>query len=106
MRAGQRRLDVTRYDARVRPIVLAVLGPTASGKSALGLALAERYAGEVINCGCTSIPFKAGWDMQTPGRKRFTEREMAANPDKAEIQAALDDGRSLAEILRGGRKAA
>jgi tRNA A37 N6-isopentenylltransferase MiaA len=26
----------------VRPVVLAVLGPTASGKSALGLALAER----------------------------------------------------------------
>jgi tRNA dimethylallyltransferase len=37
------------------PKVLAVLGPTASGKSALGLALAERYGGEVINCDSTAV---------------------------------------------------
>ena len=36
--------------ARARPLVLAVLGATATGKSALGLALAERYGGEIIHC--------------------------------------------------------
>jgi len=32
------------------PILIALLGPTASGKTALSIALAERFAGEIINC--------------------------------------------------------
>ena len=43
-----------RYHQTVRPRVLAVLGPTASGKSALGLSLAEQLAGEIINCDSTT----------------------------------------------------
>jgi tRNA dimethylallyltransferase len=40
-----------------------VLGPTASGKSALGLALAERYGGEIINCDSTAV--YRGFDIGT-----------------------------------------
>ena len=43
--------------------MLAVLGPTASGKSALGLALAERYGGEIINCDSTAV--YRGFDIGT-----------------------------------------
>src|SRR4026208_425553 len=43
--------------------VLAVLGPTASGKTALGLALAERYGGEIINCDSTAV--YRGFDIGT-----------------------------------------
>lgn len=32
------------------PLLVVVLGPTASGKTALSLALAERFQGEVVNC--------------------------------------------------------
>jgi tRNA dimethylallyltransferase len=32
------------------PLLIVVLGPTASGKTALSLALAERFQGEVVNC--------------------------------------------------------
>ncbi len=32
------------------PLLIVVLGPTASGKTALSLALAERFHGEVVNC--------------------------------------------------------
>jgi len=32
------------------PLLLVVLGPTASGKTALSLALAERFHGEIVNC--------------------------------------------------------
>lgn len=32
------------------PLLLIVLGPTASGKTALSLALAERFDGEIVNC--------------------------------------------------------
>jgi tRNA dimethylallyltransferase len=38
----------------VRPIV-AVLGPTASGKSELGIALALRFGGEIINCDSVQV---------------------------------------------------
>jgi len=32
------------------PLLLAILGPTASGKTALSLALAEKFQGEIVNC--------------------------------------------------------
>src|SRR5262249_18096014 len=32
------------------PLLLVVLGPTASGKTALSVALAERFCGEIVNC--------------------------------------------------------
>lgn len=46
----------------LRPL-LAVLGPTATGKSALALALAERLGGEIINCDSTAV-FR-GFDIGT-----------------------------------------
>ena len=41
-------------DAR-DPRVIAVVGPTASGKSALGIALAQRLNGEIINCDSVQV---------------------------------------------------
>jgi tRNA dimethylallyltransferase len=43
--------------------VVAILGPTATGKSALGLALAERYGGEIVNCDSTAV--YRGFDIGT-----------------------------------------
>ena len=34
----------------VEPLLVVVLGPTASGKTTLSLALAERFRGEIVNC--------------------------------------------------------
>jgi len=36
--------------AQPEPLLVVVLGPTASGKTALSLALAERFSGEIVNC--------------------------------------------------------
>jgi tRNA dimethylallyltransferase len=33
-----------------QPLLVVILGPTASGKTALSLALAEKFAGEIVNC--------------------------------------------------------
>jgi tRNA dimethylallyltransferase len=46
-----------------RPLVVAVLGPTATGKSALSLAIAKRYGGEVVNCDSTAV--YRGFDIGT-----------------------------------------
>ena len=43
--------------------VIAVVGPTAAGKSALGVALAQRFGGEVVNA--DSMQLYAGMDIGT-----------------------------------------
>ena len=37
------------------PQLLAIVGPTASGKSALGIAVAERIGGEIVSCDSTAV---------------------------------------------------
>jgi tRNA dimethylallyltransferase len=57
------------------PAVVAVLGPTASGKSALGLALAARLDGEIL-C-CDSMQVYRGMDV---GTAKATPAEQRACP--------------------------
>lgn len=37
------------------PLLVAIVGPTASGKTTLSLALAERFSGEIVNCDSVAI---------------------------------------------------
>ena len=37
------------------PLLVVILGPTASGKSALAIALAERFAGEIVSCDSVAL---------------------------------------------------
>src|SRR3954454_4952250 len=37
------------------PLLVAVVGPTASGKTALSLTLAERFGGEIVNCDSVAL---------------------------------------------------
>ena len=37
------------------PLLVAVVGPTASGKTALAVALAERFSGEIVNCDSVAL---------------------------------------------------
>jgi tRNA dimethylallyltransferase len=42
--------------AEVRePLLIVIFGPTASGKTALSLALAERFLGEIVNCDSVAV---------------------------------------------------
>jgi tRNA dimethylallyltransferase len=41
---------LTVASVRPEPLLLVVLGPTASGKTALSLSLSERFHGEIVNC--------------------------------------------------------
>lgn len=53
------------------PTVVAILGPTATGKSALALALAARHHGEIINCDSTAVyrGFDIGTDKVSPDQR-------------------------------------
>jgi tRNA dimethylallyltransferase len=54
------------------PPLVAIIGPTASGKSSLGVWLAERFGGEVIACDSTQLyrGFDIGTAKPTPGERR------------------------------------
>jgi tRNA dimethylallyltransferase len=41
---------LTVASAHLEPLLVVVLGPTASGKTALSLSLADRFCGEIVNC--------------------------------------------------------
>src|SRR2546425_12644588 len=47
----------------MRGRLIAILGPTATGKSAVGLAVAGRFGGEIINCDSTAV--YRGFDIGT-----------------------------------------
>jgi tRNA dimethylallyltransferase len=86
----------------MRPIVLAVLGPTASGKSALGLALAERYGGEIINCDSTAVyrGFDIGTDKVTMEDRRGIPHHLIDIADPTEVYTAAQFARDAAAVIR------
>ena len=57
------------------PLLVVVLGPTASGKTALSLALAERFDGEIVNC--DSVAMYREFDI---GTAKPTASERARAP--------------------------
>jgi tRNA dimethylallyltransferase len=57
------------------PLLVVVLGPTASGKTALSLALAERFHGEIVNC--DSVAMYREFDL---GTAKPTSPERAQAP--------------------------
>jgi tRNA dimethylallyltransferase len=53
------------------PLLIVVLGPTASGKTALSVALAERFHGEVVNCDSVAMyrEFEIGTAKPSPAER-------------------------------------
>jgi tRNA dimethylallyltransferase len=84
------------------PIVLAVLGPTASGKSALGLALAERYGGEILNCDSTAVyrGFDIGTDKLPIAARRGIPHHLIDIAAPTTIYTAAQYARDAARIIR------
>jgi tRNA dimethylallyltransferase len=82
--------------------VLAVLGPTASGKSALGLALAERHGGEIINCDSTAVyrGFDIGTDKILPEARRGIPHHLIDVADPTEVYTAAQFARDAAACIR------
>jgi tRNA dimethylallyltransferase len=59
---------------QLEPLLVVVLGPTASGKTALSLALAERFHGEIVNC--DSVAMYREFDIGT-AKPTLAERARA-----------------------------
>ena len=91
-----------------RPLI-AILGPTATGKSALGLALAERYHGEVINCDSTAVyrGFDIGTDKVPMAERRGIAHHLIDIADPTDeytaAQFARDAAAAVADIHGRGK---
>ena len=84
------------------PRVLAILGPTASGKSALALALAEQYDGEIVSCDSTAVyrGFDIGTDKVPTEEQRGVPHHLVDVADPTEAYSAARYARDAAEIVR------
>jgi tRNA dimethylallyltransferase len=89
--------------------IVAVVGPTASGKSALGLALAEAFKGEVISCDSTAVyrGIDIGTDKLAAGDRRGVPHHLIDIVEPAEIYSAAryatDASTAAAAIAANGR---
>jgi tRNA dimethylallyltransferase len=79
-----------------------VLGPTASGKSALSLALAERYGGEIINCDSTAVyrGFDIGTDKLSVEQRRGIPHHLIDIADPTDIYTAAQFARDAERVIR------
>lgn len=84
------------------PFVLAILGPTASGKSALGLDIAERHGGEIINCDSTAVyrGFDIGTDKVPVAQQRGIPHHLIDIADPTEVYTAAQFARDAAAVIR------
>ena len=85
-----------------RPLVVAILGPTATGKSALGMMLARRFDGEVVSCDSTAVyrGFDIGTDKVSDADRRGIPHHLIDVADPTEIYTAAHFARDAARLIR------
>jgi len=86
----------------VKPLVVAILGPTATGKSALALSLAERYGGEVVNCDSTAVyrGFDIGTDKVSIAGRRGVPHHLIDIVEPTADYTAAQYARDAASVIR------
>jgi len=86
----------------MKPLVVAVLGPTATGKSALALAIAERFDGEVINCDSTAVyrGFDIGTDKIARSERRGVPHHLIDIAEPTAEYTAAQFARDAAAVIR------
>lgn len=84
------------------PRLVAILGPTATGKSALGIALAHRLGGEVVSCDSTAIyrGFDIGTDKVPADQRGGVPHHMIDVADPTEEYSAARYARDAAAVVR------
>lgn len=82
--------------------MVAILGPTASGKSALALALAERFGGEIINCDSTAVyrGFDIGTDKVSTEDRRGIPHHLIDIVEPTSVYTAAQFANDAARVIR------
>ena len=91
------------------PLLVVILGPTASGKTALSLALAENFCGEIVNCDSVAVyrDFEIGTAKPSTAERARAPHHLFDIADPTEEMTAGEYARRargvLAEIAARGR---
>ena len=82
--------------------LVAIVGPTATGKSALGIALAKRFNGEVVACDSTAVyrGFDIGTDKVPDAQQQGIPHHMVDVADPTEEYSAARYAREAAATIR------
>jgi tRNA dimethylallyltransferase len=82
--------------------LLAIVGPTATGKSALGIAMARRFDGEIVSCDSTAVyrGFDIGTDKVPIAEQRGIPHHMVDIVDPTEEYSAARYAREAAAVIR------
>ncbi len=86
----------------MKPLVVAILGPTATGKSALALAVAERHGGEIVNCDSTAVyrGFDIGTDKIALADRRGIPHHLIDIAEPTDEYTAAQYARDAAAAIR------
>ena len=89
-------------DPAGRPVLLALVGPTATGKSALALSLAARVGGEIVGCDSTAVyrGFDIGTDKVPAREQRGIPHHLVDVVDPAEVYSAARYSRDAARVVQ------
>ena len=84
------------------PLVVVVLGPTASGKTALALAIARRFHGEIVNCDSVAMyrEFEIGTAKPSPAERAEIPHHLLDCVDPLADVSAGEYARQARQILR------
>jgi tRNA dimethylallyltransferase len=84
------------------PLVVVVLGPTASGKTALALAIARRFRGEIVNCDSVAMyrEFEIGTAKPSPAERAEVPHHLLDCVDPLADVSAGEYARQARQILR------
>ena len=84
------------------PRILAILGPTATGKSALGIELAGQFHGEIVACDSTAVyrGFDIGTDKVSTEEQRAIPHHLVDVADPLEEYSAARYAREADRVIR------
>ena len=83
------------------PLLVAIVGPTGSGKSALAVALAERFGGEIVNCDSVALyrEFEIGTAKPSAEERRRAPHHLLDVVGPTEYITAGDYARRARTVL-------
>ena len=84
------------------PLVVVVLGPTASGKTALALAIARRFYGEIVNCDSVAMyrEFEIGTAKPSAAERAEIPHHLLDCVDPLADMSAGEYARQARQVLR------
>jgi len=88
--------------ASPEPLLVVILGPTGSGKTALSLSLAERFGGEIVNCDSVAMyrEFEIGTAKPSAVERARAPHHLLDFVDPASYITAGEYARQAREVLR------